>query len=262
MEQKKGNTNNWGMIVIALVLLFGMALVAIAGFGVWLLGTSSQPESSITVEASSSETVKPDTAIANFVYSTEGLNADELNQEVDEKLAQITDYLKEQGIEDNNIVSNKSTYQDFRFEPFQERPDQEVLVAEVNFEVTFEDLENSDINPNEVLDALTGFGVNRFFGFQYQIDDTEEICERLENQAIEKAYESAQNRVDALGGGRIISREVLPLTGNCGQDFAFPFFAEGRDADSVTSSDERVIPELSTGEQELTANATVTVTYR
>lgn len=261
MDAKKDNSKKYFIVTIALIALFGLAIVAMGAVGVYLYVDSSKPESSLTVEETVTRSITPDTATATFVYNEQGEELEEVNSKLDEVVVNVTNYLKEQGIEDKDIKSNKNSYPDYRYFP-DGTNDQVGFNAEVNFEVTFRDLESEEVNPNAVLDGLVELGINQFYGFNYSIDDTESICKELEDEAIEKAIERAKKRVDSLGGGRIIKQEIPDTFGSCGNDYGYPFYAVDARAELASADSEGSVPELNYGEQELSASASVKVTYK
>jgi hypothetical protein len=274
-QNSQDNTNNTSnhsnhksttILMSASIVILGALAIMILGFGITgivLLTRNTGPESSIIVDAETSVEVKPDTIVANFVVNQEGANPKVLNDQADGVLADITRYLVDNGLATEDIVTNKSTYPNYQYAPDGRFDDQAELISEVTFEITFNNVQDDLSKPNTIMKGLVEKGVNRFYGYQYQINDREGICQDLESQAISKAYDLAQSRVDSLGGGRITSREVLPIGGDCGESLDFPIYAsEGISKERLDQGIDTEAPEISAGTQKVTARSSVKVIYR
>lgn len=224
---------------------------------------NSRPTSSITVTGTAKQKVKPDTAIATFIYTQKGSDSKKLNEDADKTITKISEYLQKNGISNENIVSNKSSYTSYYPIPGDPRGSTEELTTDVTYEVTFDEIDKDPAKPNTILNGLVDLGVNRYYGFRYLFKNNESICKELEIKAIENGYTQAQRSIDALGKNKIISREVTESVGGCGGFDVYPIYSKevgvSTSPDSLTDS---IPPQLDAGEQELTHSVKVKVTYR
>lgn len=256
--------------LIAALIAFAVVILFIIGSAVAFMlffmnsnsmrfdSTSIDTKSSLTAEGTASRKVKPDTAIANFMYQQKGVDITKMNQDADAKINTVTDYLKTNGIDSSKIVSNKNSYPNFTYRPDGTYDESETIV-DVSFEITFENIEADMAQPNKVLKGLVDLGITQFSGFRYSIADSEKVCQELETEAIQKAYDLAVGRIEALGGGDVVKTEIQPYSSGCGQGFGYPIMSS--EANMGTKSDSMQVPELSAGEQELQATASVKVIY-
>ncbi len=251
----------WAVAIFA-AFIISLLFVFILFFG-YKAYQNSQPRSTITVQGNASQELSYDSASITYFIQTKGLNSEvaNLNQENDQKTQTIVDYLTTQGIPTEDIKTNKNTYQDYSF-PFNQNPNEEQrIVVDSSIEVQFANVQSDIEKPNEITQELTNLGVTNFSNFNYSISNEEEICEDLKIQAIQDATEKVEKRIEALGGEKIIKKNVSEFNG-CGQDFYryddFPLAAS-----TELESDAQIKPApVLTGTQEISVSIDLIAEYR
>jgi uncharacterized protein YggE len=260
-QEHGGMKKMWyALIALAVVLLVG-GIVAVGYFAY----DFSKPISKISVNGQASVKLKPNEAKTTMYYTQVGDNLSTLNQEADKKTNQIKEYLIKQGIDEKDMVINKNSYPDYDSMPMI-KPDgstnsgQRKTRMEVSFQVTFKNIQQDLSKPNKILDEATKIGVTRFDPFQYVVENQKQICKDLQTKAIEDGYRQGEDRIKALGGGRIVRKEVQTFS-DCAQDFRnYPVMA--KEAMTSSSDMQTKAPDLTTGEQELVSQATVVLEYK
>jgi uncharacterized protein YggE len=254
---------------LALLVLVILGVAGLAGFWLW---DQTRPVSSISVTGTAKTKVKPNQAEITFYYSESGNDVNKLNQSVDQVTNKIKEALKRNGIEGADLVTNKNAYPDYSVvlptvvdraglpvKPSDNPPTK----VEASFQIIFKKLQEDTTKPNKVLQEMTNLGVNRFDPLRYEIGDRTKVCNELQTKAIEDAYRRGGEQIQALGGGRIVRRQLQ--TGQDCDNIFPPYYAMGREAMTTgapDSSEQNTPPEVNAGEQELTSQVSVTLDYK
>jgi len=133
---------------------------------------------------------KPDIAIVNLSIVTEGATSKIAQDANSQKSNALTDFLKQNGIEDKDIrtssynITPTYTYPQFNV------PRISGYSVNQTVEVKIRNLDNV----NKILDGVVSAGVNQVNGLQFTIDD----MEKLKNEAREKAVNDAKNKAEQL----------------------------------------------------------------
>ncbi|NJS40883.1 SIMPL domain-containing protein [Candidatus Gracilibacteria bacterium] len=230
-------------------------MILLFGYNVY---RNSNPLSQVTVEGVASQKIKYDEASIIYYVQKEGVNTKEQNDQVNIIVKKVTDYLLTKNIQENDIKTNKNSYQSYNFEV--SANGEEVFVSQGSIEVTFKDIQNNLELPNEITDEVTNLGVTNFSGYTYKVSNQEELCEDLKSKAIKDASQKAEERVEVLDGGKIIRKSTSETSG-CDQDF-FPYYGGGAQEIAI-SSDKQAQPQpVFTGEQELEVRVQLVAEYR
>lgn len=261
----KINPVNQNKVIIAILVALTTSLLIIGGFGLYTIWDSLQPTSTLTVQGKASRRLSPDTARITFYVTESGTDLNVLNRNLDQKISRLEDYLKSKGIDSTDITVNKSSYPEYNSMPAPE-PDPATpqrIRAEASFAIVFRDLPNRGDLPNTVLQEVVSLGVTRFDPYGFEFDNREEICRELQTEAISDGFVTAEKQMQALGGRRIIRRNLEGMSG-CDQDYrVFPMYAEASmPAMSDPGSQNQTPPKLTTGEQELVSQVSIQLTYR
>lgn len=249
--------------IISLVLIIGTVT------GIWWLWDRSLPISVLSVQGTASQKVKYDKVTLNLTISLVGSDVSLLNTEIDTKTTKIIDYLKLQGISENDIQTNKSSYPDYSTVIYDSssKPNSSTQQGsnqtrvENNFIVILNDFGTDNSKPNKVIAEVTKLGVNRFGGFNYDFKDNKAICNNLENTATENAWQKAQDKIKALGGGRVVKKTTNFVSG-CGNNNYPMMYNSMAKAEPITGTSQETPPSVLGGEQELTSSIELTVEYK
>ncbi len=257
--------NKLVLVATIIAIVASVFLIIGVGAGVWWLWDKNLPVSVLSVQGESSKKVKYDKVTINLTISLIGKDVSVLNSEIDTKTSKIIDYLKSQNISEDQIQTNKSSYPDYEMGYIYSAPDvspkERQTRVENNFIVTFTDFGSDNTKPNKVIAEVTKLGVNRFGSFNYDFNDNKKVCSDLENMAIEDAYNKAQDRVKALGGGRIVKKTTNLLSG-CGGVNNYPMMYATKADVAASGPSQEIPPSVLGGEQEITSTIELTVEYK
>jgi uncharacterized protein YggE len=236
------------ILVIFLILLSVLVLGGIS-FGGYYAFQSTKPISSLNSTTTVKEKIKPNKAT--------------LNKKADEETKNVLKLLAEQGIEAKNIQSNKYSTKDYSAtyssDPTKIIEPKDMVV--VDFTITFENLSANTKKPNEILEGLINNGITRYNPLNYQIASQEEICDKLESQALTKAAEKVRSQITELKGQ--IIRIEPNITQSCmNTGFGYPGIYKAEISAAAPTSEFSNVPDVQTGEIELIAVASARAEYR
>lgn len=239
------------VILLSLFLLF---VVALTTTGAYFAYQNTRPTSTIMVTEIVKQKVKPDQATVQLFISQSGTDIKKMNAENDIVTAKVTDYLVTKGITKNKIKTNKNSFEDFNdFSSISSASDKRLTRVESIIDVEFVNLDN---NPNAILEETLALGVTNYGQFNYKSKDLKTVCDQLEVEAEKKVVQKANQKVSSLNG--TIVKTQLNQTYSTGCDGSFgsaPMYDQKMMSGSMA-------PELMTGEQEISANASMNVEYR
>jgi uncharacterized protein YggE len=247
------------VLIVTLCFFLGIFLI-VASYSAYSLVQLQKPVSEITVSGIASRQVKPSKGKVTLFYSESSENAETLNLKADEITKKVTDYIISEGINKNQIVTNKSTFPDYQYGPQGELNNDRLIRVEATIEVNFENLQDDLEKPNRIIKEATNLGITYFYPFTYEIAESEEICEELVDEAINNAFEKGSNRVKNIGGTNIVTREIISVE-RCNNGLLYP--SRGNAMDAVSSeSGATFTPKLLTGEQKIESRVEVKFVYR
>jgi uncharacterized protein YggE len=241
---------------VVLLSLFLLFVVALTSFGAYMLYENTRPTSMVSVSDTLKKKVKPDQATVQLFISQTGLDLAKMNKENDAIAVKVTDFLIKSGVSKDKIKTNKNSYPDYGIESSidgAKKP--QLTVAEITIDVEFVNLDN---NPNAILDETLALGVNRFGAFNYKTADIKKLCDALEIEVEKSVKVKAEQKVENIGGKIVKIQYSQTYVNNC-ENNAVPFYSAMKSADSAAASP---VPELMTGEQEISATASLNVEYR
>ena len=203
--------NKYVLFATILAVVSSMFLIIGVGAGLWWLWERNLPISVLTVQGQATKKVQYDKVTVNLTISLVGSDVNSLNSEIDSKTNKIIEYLNKQGIQNNDIQTSKTSYPDYQPIVYSNAKDEEnepQTRVETNFTVVFNNFKNDASLPNKVIAEATKLGVNRFGAFSYDFADNKKVCSVVEDEATKDAFKIANNRIKALGGGRIVKKTV------------------------------------------------------
>jgi uncharacterized protein YggE len=189
--------------------------------------------------------------------SQAGTDIKKMNAENDAITVKVTDYLQKNGVTKNKIKTNKNSYEEYSdFSTDSSKPSPKLTRVENIIDVEFNNLDN---NPNAILDETLALGVSRYGQFVYKTKDLKVVCDALETEVESKVREKAWKRQELFGNSQVRLQYGQTYTTGC--DNSLGGIAPMYDA-KTTSIDGGMIPNVMTGEQEVSATSNLNVEYR
>lgn len=152
--------------------------------------TTTEKKSTFNVEAEGKATAIPDTAEINLGLQVNKSTVEMAQKEANEKINQITNELKNQGIEEKYIKTiNYSVYPEYNYQT-----GQKIVGYNVNItlKVKIKDFEKI----NQVIDTATSLGANQIGNLSFTIDD--ERLEELKMEARKEAIKNAKKKAKEI----------------------------------------------------------------
>lgn len=263
MKSSSGG-NTVAIIVLGLVVICGMSIAA----GVYVFErfiTSTTEVSTLSAEGSATLDVPQTTAMTTIYVEVENVSQEEANAEAEETLSELVDFLLVEGFTRDDLVTNSSLSERPEWYYYREgRPEdqEDVFVARASIELTINDVKEREDSIGGLLDEVVSLGATSVQPLQYDIEDKEAKCRDLSNDALRAARVQANERVQALGGERIVRVTQVQVTDSCDQGFyPVPLFSD-RAAGVAEDREAPVSAPRISGETELSATASITVEYR
>ncbi|KKP30056.1 MAG: hypothetical protein UR15_C0006G0006 [Parcubacteria group bacterium GW2011_GWA2_31_28] len=218
----------------------------------------------ISVIGESELFVTPDIAKISLSVLTEGKTVKEATRENNEKMNNITKFIKSQNIEDKDIKT-VNYYVNPRYEYknnneitiFPEKPSIRVLVGYEIMQTVEVKIKNLD-NSGAIIEGATSRGANQVGSLQFTFDDETRLKDKARNEAIKNAQEKAEILSTKLNVklARIINY----------YDQGQPIYYNQKFIASETLSDGTGIgveaPSIQPGENKITAQITITYEIR
>ncbi len=223
------------------------------------IGVDTQNQRTISVSGEAEKFAKPDLATVTVTVQNEADTVQEAQQQNSERANAVTQFLKEQGIKEEDIKTAQYTINP-RYEYRGEAADRprppkgERVLA--GYEVTnqlkvkIRDLEAI----GTVLDGATDNGANRVDGLRFTVENDEEVTREARRQAIQNAREKARTLTGDLG---VRLGELTDFNESGGPR---PTFHERALAAEDAGDSGGAAPDISPGENKISVN--VTLTYR
>jgi uncharacterized protein YggE len=255
-------------ILVVFLVLLSLLIIAGLTFGGYFAFQSTKPLSILNTSTSIKEKIKPDKATTTASLEVKQDDSTDiksplssLNKKADEETKLVLKSMNNAGIENRNIKTNKYStkdYSTFDSDPTKIIEPKDMVV--VDFTITFENLNNDLKNPNEILDGLIDNGITRYNPLNYEIENQEIICEKIETQALSKVSEKARSQIKELKGDIV---KIEPnITQSCmNNGYGYPITAY-RDSMPETTTSAPIFPDVQTGVVELNVVATARVEYR
>jgi uncharacterized protein YggE len=238
---------------IVLLSLFLIFVVGLTSVGAYFMYQNTRPTSTVMVTDTVKQKVKPDQATVQLFVSQAGTDIKKMNAENDIITSKVTDYLVAKGVTKNKIKTNKNSFEEYSdFTSISSLSSEKQTRVESIIDVEFVNLDN---NPNAILDGTLALGVTRYGQFNYKTKDLKVVCDQLEIDAEKSVKNKADQKVSTLNGTIVKTQLSQTYTVGCdGSLNPMPIY----DAKSMSGE----IQNLITGEQEISATASLNVEYR
>lgn len=138
---------------------------------------------------------KPDVAAISLSIVTEAVTSKSAQDENSRKSKAVTDFLKDQGVEEKDIkTTGYNIYPQYRY-PQYDKPEIRGYQVNQTMEVKVRDLDKV----SSVLDGVVSAGVNQVNSLSFEIDEPEKLKAEARQKAIEDARAKADELEDHLG---------------------------------------------------------------
>ncbi len=236
------------MILGILAIVFLALSVADKGYS--LSKTfDAKPENTISISGEGKVAAKPDIATVTVGVTNNAATAKAAQDLNTESMKKIVDFVKKQGIKENDIVtSNFSVYPNYDYANGANR----IVSYNANQTLTIKvrGVDQSTNILSQVLGGALDSGSNQIQGVYFGFDDSDALRQEARKQAIEKAKVKAQELADASGIrlGKIVSISENSI------NMPYPY---GFDARSEAGFGGGGSPPIQAGSQDITATMTV-----
>lgn len=211
------------------------------------IGQESEFKNSIVISETGEVYSKPDLAIINFSVIKEAKTIAEAMSENSEKMNNVIQAMKDQGIEDKDLkTTNFSIFP--RYEYADGTYGKRVLVGyQVSQQLQVKIREMEKIGT--IIEQASSAGANDIGELRFTIDDEEELKKQARAQAVEKAKTKAQELAVQLNVklGKVISFN---------ESFFMPYYDTRMMMEGIGGAAE--VPNIETGENKITVSVTVT----
>lgn len=205
MDTKIKNLLGWlsAVLVLIVIVFMGVEVKNRLTTSIDLSKTRS-----VTMSAEGKVTAKPDIANINFSVVTQGKEAAKVQAENDKKMTEVIDYLKSQGIKEDDIkTSNYNLYPQYDYNARSDGSSQPpaIIGYTLNQSVSVKVWELEKVP--SLVGNLTSKGVNQIDNVAYSIDDPDKLKAEARAEAVNKAKDKAAELADKLGVklGRVIN---------------------------------------------------------
>lgn len=239
---------SWFILAIIIVI----ASFSLAGVSYYNYYQNQLPQSNLNIVTSQKIATKPDTAKNTFYITLNGTNAVELNTQIDALAAQFITYLKEQGANDQDIITSKNNYPYVTYglnnsvepqpvstsstsvraispnsenilEPspaidiglpglLNPEPNEKLISVQLILDITLNNFQLKSDILDNVTNKAINIGITSFSGFRFSLSNSKDLCADLKNTTIEKAIKAGENRVKVAGGKTILSKEIRDVS--------------------------------------------------
>jgi hypothetical protein len=237
--------------LFAIVVIF-LSVMSLSGLMDIYQGMNKPSDHQITFSGIGSVYAKPDLVLTSFSVITEAETVEETMTPNAEKMNEIINAIKEQGVEQNDI---KTT--DFNIYPRYEYPKSSTYYYEsermlVGYEMTQTvEVKIRDLTKvGEIIQSATDAGANQVGSLQFTIDDQDSLKAEAREKAIQNAKDKAQELASQLGIklGKIISFSESNYT---------PYYSYDAKNESSVLGMGGSTPQIETGENKIEANVTI-----
>lgn len=234
------------------------------------IGRTVNSQNVITVSGEGEVLTKPDIATFSFTVSEEGKTVAEAQNKATDKVNKAIEAMKKAGVDDDKDIRTL----EYRINPkyeyyYQASPmvcsstycpptpvkEPKIVGYEVSqtTEVKVRKLEGA----GELLTSVGNLGVQYVGNLQFKVEDEDVLKQEAQAKAIKEAREKAERLADELGVS-------IVRVANFSESNYTPFYGRGGMVmDTVSYSEkESVAPTISTGENQITSNVTITYEIR
>src|SRR3989344_105989 len=257
------------------ILILILCFVAVAGFFFVLNANraiDTTARQTMSVDGKAERYVAPDIARINFTESQKATTASAAQEVASKKINDVLAFLKSEGIEDKDIkTTGYQIYPIYTYYYWNERAGMRCLASYCpppyyqKEEITGYRLEQSVevkvrkvANAGKIIAGIGAKGIQNIGGLSLEVEEYDRIAEEVKNEAIKDARTKAKERAKSLG---VSLGDVISLSDSWGggvyYDRAYGMEAKtmALNSDAVAPS---IAPEISTGENKITASVNVT----
>ena len=189
MEMKSTTLTNIfiiGIFVIMAYLVFSDRDITI--------NSNSDNEDTIAVDGSAETFVKPDTASVSFSITQKSSTTDVAMNSVNQRMSDLVNQLESVGVKEDDIkTTNYSVHPEYSYDEGKQTFEGYRVSQDIT--VVIRDLDNV----SDVLATVNSAGVDKVSQLTFYVDETDEVMEKLREEAIDDAKENAKKLASDLG---------------------------------------------------------------
>jgi uncharacterized protein YggE len=249
----------WVLQILAVLLGIFLLLVVVDKFyQVMQDFRPSTSKNTISMTAQGQVTATPDLATVNIGVSSTGTTAKQVQDDMTSKVNQITDFVKQQGINPKDITtSNFSVYASPTFYPPVGIGGGGITKSSgyqgnESITVKVHGVDQSTDTLSKILGGAVTNGSNEIQGVNFSFSDPDNQKQQARTQAIDKAKQKAQELADETG--LKLGRVVSVADNDNSYPVPLPFALNSGSGVSAPAS---VAPNVEPGSQDVTASVTV-----
>jgi uncharacterized protein YggE len=262
-------TNVWksAAALLSVLVAFVILLAIVQIKNIFGIGVDRPIMNSITVSGKGDAVSIPDVATFSFSITETAKTVADAQKTATTKQNSVIKALKDNGIAEKDIktqgysINPHYEYQDgvcTQMYPGNCRPGKSVLTGydvSQTTEVKVRDLSKA----GAIFDVIGGLEVQNVNGLSFSIDDIDTVKAEARSEAIANAKSKAEKLARDLDV-RLV--RIVSFSDNA--DYPYPMYGMGGDVMNakVASVPEAVAPEISTGEQKITSNVSITYEIR
>jgi uncharacterized protein YggE len=197
---------NIGMVIGVVLIAYLGLLVAQKSYDVMDTFQGKNPKNTISISAEGKVSAKPDLAEVSIGILTQGDTADGVQAESSKKINKIIDFIKKQGLSDEDINTSQ-----FNIYPNQDYREGRSIITgyQANQTITIKvhGVNESTEKLSKILGGVTSQGANQVNGVSLSFNDPDEYRQQAREKAIIKAKEKAAQLAEASGLrlGKVVS---------------------------------------------------------
>lgn len=251
--------SNWSKTFASLILAAALVIAALivtrTSFVIKNISGTSQGELTNTIHVTGNGLVygKPDMALLYTTVSVTAPTSSQAQAQVNQKIAQIKEIAKQQGVADEDIKTTRISLQP-RYEYRDRRSVYVGQEAIQSLEIKIKGIDEKASRAGKIIDQIVQIPDVRLDSIRFDMEDKQPFFSQARKKAFEKARQKAEE-LAKLGGVRLlkpvyisdVSRDIAFAPGSPPDKLALPVAGGGG------------ATELSTGE--LTVEVTLTVNF-
>jgi uncharacterized protein len=256
----------WGMLaVVSLLALFLLVNTIASLMGLRYIGSGITPTNTIVVSGEGEAYAVPDLGEFTFSVMSQKATVKAAQDEVTAKANAITDYLESVGVDEKDIKTvDYSVYPRYEYNQAVCPADSRVCPPGNQTLVGYEVRQTTQIKvrdtskAGDLLAAVGGKGATEVSGLQFTVDDPTAVQNEARDEAIADAKEKADKLADQLGV-RVVRVVAFNESGS-GMPPMYTAYGKGGGAEDRAVA--QVAPEISTGQNKVTSNVSITYEIR
>ncbi len=246
-EEQKKYVGSLSVVVLAVLVLFLLALTFNAIKSSKYIGTGGDLPNTLTFTGESEVRAEPDIAKISFSFEKESGVVADAQDVVSEKISSILTSLDNEGIKEKDIRTSAYTTNP-RYDWSDGKQELKGYVVSQSIDLVIRDIEKT----NDVISILGQAGVTNISGPTFEIENKEEYQRTARKEAISAAQAKAEELALDLGVKLV---RIVSFNENVAPSYPQPYMYAEMAMDNSAS---KAAPEIPTGENVIISQVTIT----